>query len=148
MKTRVLFLCIHNSARSQMAAAFLKHKDAEHFDSHSAGLEAGKLNARAVEVMREVGIDISQAQPQTIDELLARGERFDVVVSVCDAASAERCPFIPGNHRRLHWPFDDPSAFSGSLEEQLNATRRVRDEIASAVDEFINEEMQNRGVVQ
>ena len=136
-KYRVLFLCIHNSARSQMAEAFLKRHGCELFDAESAGLEPGKLNPNVVEVMKESGIDISGNATKSVFDLYKRGESFSHVVTVCDREAAERCPVFLGVAARLHWPFPDPSKFQGSRDEMLEKTREVRDQIEAKVKEFI-----------
>jgi arsenate reductase (thioredoxin) len=138
-KTRVLFLCIHNSARSQMAAAFLQQLGGERFEVESAGLEPGRLNPLAVAAMKVAGIDISGNGTQSVFELYESGRRFAYVISVCDAASAERCPIFPGVARRLNWSFADPSAFTGTEEERLRRTIAVRDEIREKVRAWIEE---------
>ena len=138
-KTRVLFLCIHNSARSQMAAAFLRQLGGDRFEVESAGLEPGSLNPLAVAAMKDAGIDISGNGTQSVFELYESGRRFAYVISVCDAASAERCPIFPGVARRLNWSFPDPSAFTGSEQERLQRTIAVRDEIRDKVRAWIEE---------
>jgi arsenate reductase len=144
MKKRVLFLCIHNSARSQMAAAYLKLLAGDRFEVESAGIEPGKLNPLAVSAMREAGIDISQNGTQSVFELFKSGRRFEYVISVCDAASAERCPIFPGVTTRLNWAFADPSAFTGTEAEKLRQTISVRDEIRQRIEQWLNEEGQQR----
>jgi len=139
MKKRVLFVCIHNSARSQMAAAYLRQLGGPGFEVESAGLEPGTLNPLAVEVMREVGIDISRAPTQSVFQLFKSGVRFEYVISVCDEASAERCPIFPGVTKRLNWSFADPSSFTGTHAERLEATRGVREEIRDMVERWITE---------
>ncbi len=138
-KIKVLFLCIHNSARSQMAEAYLKKYGGEKFHVESAGLESGKLNPFAVRAMMEEGIDISNNPTQLADDLVHDNRSFDFVITVCDEASAERCPIFPGKHTKLHWSFADPSSYKGSDEEKLNFTRGVRDEIRSAIKKFLME---------
>lgn len=135
--TKVLFLCVHNSARSQMAEAFLKKYASDSFEADSAGLEPGKLNPYVVRAMAEVGIDISQNRTKSAFELYKAGRAFQVVVTVCSKEAAERCPVYPGLVERHHWPFDDPSAMKGSDEEIMAGVRRVRDQIEAAVKEFI-----------
>lgn len=135
--TKVLFLCVHNSARSQMAEAFLKKYASERFEADSAGLEPGKLNPYVVRAMAEVGVDISQNQTKSAFELYKAGRAFQVVVTVCSKEAAERCPVYPGLVKRHHWPFDDPSAMKGSDDEIMAGVRRVRDQIEAAVKEFI-----------
>ena len=138
-KPRVLFLCIHNSARSQMAAAYLKQIAGDRFDVESAGLEPGKLNPLAVAAMRDDGIDISHNGTQSVFDLYKSGRLFEYVVSVCDAASAERCPVFPGVTKRMSWSFADPSAFTGTEAERLERTIGVRDEIRAKVREWVDE---------
>lgn len=134
----VLFVCVHNSARSQMAKAYLKKFGFGLFLAESAGLEAGTLNPLAVQVMIEDGINISQNKTKTADSLLNEGRTYTYVITVCDESNAERCPVFPGMLNRLHWSFADPSKFTGTLEEQLQQTRIVRDEIKKAVFDFLN----------
>ena len=139
-KKRVLFLCIHNSARSQMAAAFLRQLAGDRFEVESAGIEPGKLNPFAVEAMREVGIDISGNGTQSAFDLYKAGELFQFVISVCDEASAERCPIFPGVTTRMNWSFADPSTFTGTEQERLEKTIRVRDEIRERVRRWVEDE--------
>ena len=139
MKNRVLFVCIHNSARSQMAEAFLKETCGHVFEVHSAGLEPGKLNPVVVEAMREVGIDISRNQTKAVFDMFTSGLTFAYVITVCDEASAERCPVFPGVSERLHWSFRDPSSFQGTPEARLEFTRQVRDEIRARVEAWCGE---------
>ena len=136
---KVLFLCIHNSARSQMAEAYLKKLGGDQFQTESAGLEAGKLNLITVEAMQEEGIDISGNQTKDVFDFHKEGRSFDYVITVCDEASADRCPVFPGLHKKINWSFDDPSALQGSKEEKLYATRLIRDQIREAVQHFIKE---------
>lgn len=138
-EVKVLFICVHNSARSQMAEAFLKELGKDHFFAESAGLEAGVLNPLAVTVMKEVGIDISGNTTKSAFEFLKQGRLYNYVVTVCDASSGERCPIFPGITKRLHWGFDDPSSLTGSDEEKLEKTRKIRDQIEEAVKDFIKE---------
>ena len=139
MKERVLFICVHNSARSQMAEAFLNQLCGDVFEAHSAGLEPGKLNPIVVEVMQEIGIDISGNPTKAVFDLFKSGKVFSCVITVCDETSAERCPIFPGVTRRLHWSFPDPSAIPGTHEEKLAGTRRVRDNIKSKIEQWCAE---------
>ena len=139
-KKRVLFICIHNSARSQMAAAWLRSLAADRFEVESAGLEPGRLNPLAVEAMRRAGVDIGGAGTQSAFELFKSGRRFHYVISVCDEASSERCPIFPGVTKRLNWSFGDPSSFVGTDEQRLEQTMRVRDEIRDKVRQLIDDE--------
>lgn len=135
----VLFVCIHNSARSQMAEAFLNEACGGRARARSAGLEPGTLNPLVVEAMREAGIDIAGNRTTSVDEMLASGHRFDHVITVCDEASAERCPVFPGGGARGHWGFPDPSALQGSHEERLRRVRRIRDDIRARVAQWCRE---------
>ena len=135
-KKKVLFVCIHNSARSQMAEAFLNGISGGRYEAMSAGLEPGTLNSLAVEVMAELGYDISANSTKGVFEMFQRGEIFSCVITVCDEANAERCPIFPGITERLHWSFADPSAVSGTLDERLEAIRIIRDQIRAKVDSF------------
>ncbi len=135
-RTRVLFLCIHNSCRSQMAEGLLRHLGGERFESHSAGLEATRVHPLAVRAMEELGIDISGQHSKTIDELDEHD--FAYVVTTCDEA-AEACPSWPGDARMLHWSFPDPSAAEGGEEERLVVFRQVRDEIKGRVEALVRE---------
>ena len=139
MKNNILFLCIHNSARSQMAEAFLKKFAPGLFNVESAGLEPGNLNPLAVAVMQEEGIDISGNKTKDVFQLHEQGRSFNYVITVCDAKNSDRCPVFPGMHKKIAWDFEDPSSYTGSDEEKLNATRRVRDKIKTAVLAFIKE---------
>jgi arsenate reductase len=139
MKQQVLFVCIHNSARSQMAEAFLKQICGQAFEVHSAGLEPGRLNPVVVEAMREIGIDISGNRTKAVAEFLTAGQAFAYVITVCDETSAERCPVFPGLTTRLHWSFPDPSALQGTPEEKLAGTRQIRDLIKARVEAWCRE---------
>jgi len=133
MKKNVLFVCIHNSARSQMAEAWLNHLCGESFAAESAGLEPGKLNSFVVQAMEEIGIDISHHKTKSVDDMLKSGKSFAYVATVCDQEAAERCPIFPGKSVRIHWSFPDPSAVRGSDEEQLAKAREVRDAIKQQI---------------
>jgi arsenate reductase len=138
-KKKILFVCIHNSARSQMAEAFLNRICGDTFEAKSAGIEPGKLNPVVVEAMREIGIDISQNKTKAVFDFVKSGEAFAYVITVCDEASAERCPIFPGVTTRLHWGFPDPSSFHGSPEEKLARTREVRDAIQEKIESWCGE---------
>ena len=136
---KILFLCIHNSARSQMAEAYLKKLGGSNFFAESAGLEAGSLNPFAVEVMKEDGIDISGNKTKSVFDFHNQGNSYQYVVTVCDEASAAACPVFPGTHKKINWSFSDPSRFTGTNEEKLIATRQVRNKVKAAVIELIKE---------
>lgn len=138
-KKRVIFICIHNSARSQMAEAFLNRICGEEFEAYSAGLEPGKLNPVVVEAMQEVDIDISGNQTKAVFDMFKSGKSFAYVITVCDETNAERCPIFPGVTTRLHWSFPDPSAFQGSHEEKLARTREIRDSIKAKIQQWCAE---------
>lgn len=133
MKQDVLFVCVHNSARSQMAEAFVNEMCPSDFAAYSAGLEPGALNPLAVAVMREVGIDMSANTTKSAFDLFKAGKLFAYVITVCDETSAERCPIFPGHARRIHWSFADPAALQGSSEERLTMARAIRDQIRAQI---------------
>ncbi|MDA8426044.1 MAG: arsenate reductase ArsC [Treponema sp.] len=133
---KVLFLCVHNSARSQMAEAFLNKLGGGRFEVESAGLEPGVLNPYVVRAMAEAGIDISHNATKSVFDLFKAGRRYGVVVTVCSKEAAERCPVFPGLHEKLHWPFGDPSALKGTDEEIMAGVREIRDQIEAAVKDF------------
>lgn len=136
---RVLFVCIHNSARSQMAEAWLKHLGGDAFEPDSAGLEPGTLNPIVVEVMREVGIDIAGKPTKSVFDIVKAGRLLRYVITVCDEASAERCPIFPGVATRLHWSFPDPSKVTGTPEEKLAQVRVIRDQVRDRVKAWLAE---------
>jgi arsenate reductase (thioredoxin) len=139
-KKKVLFVCVHNSMRSQMAEAFLNRLYGDVFVAESAGLEPGTLNPLAVEVMKEVGMDISGNRTKSVFDLYRDGKLYSYVVTVCDAASSEMCPVFPGLiTQTIHWSFEDPSSFIGSHEERLEKTRKVRDAIRDRIETWIGE---------
>ncbi len=135
-RRRVLFVCTHNSARSQMAEGLLRHQAGDRFETASAGTEATRVHPLAIRAMDELGIDIRSHASKTLDRFLA--ERWDFVVTVCDRAS-ERCPVFPGGATRLHWSFEDPSAATGDEEQRLAVFRRVRDQIAARLRDGFGE---------
>jgi arsenate reductase len=134
VKRRVLFLCTHNSARSQMAEGFLRALAGDRYEVASAGTEARGVNPLAVSAMAEAGVDISGHTSKTLDRFI--GEPWDDVITVCDSAN-EACPIFPATTTRLHWSFDDPSAAQGSEAERLDVFRRIRDEIKSKLDSWL-----------
>jgi arsenate reductase (thioredoxin) len=139
-RPRVLFLCTHNSARSQMAEGLLRHLARHRFEVHSAGTEATSVKPEAIAAMDEIGADLSGQESKTLERYL--GEPFEYVITVCDAAN-EACPVFPGAKNRLHWSFEDPSQATGTEEERLRLFRRVRDEIRERIEgELLLEEEQ------
>jgi arsenate reductase (thioredoxin) len=133
-RRRVLFLCTHNSARSQMAEGFLRQLAGDRFEVASAGTEATRVHPLAIRAMRDVGVDISLHTSKTVDPLLDRP--WDYVITVCDSAN-ERCPLFPGRTTRLHWSFDDPSQATGTEDERLDTFRRVRNEIQTRLGAWL-----------
>lgn len=127
---RVLFICTHNSGRSQIAEAYLKQMGGEAFEVESAGLEpAEAVNPLVVAVMQEEGFDLSQKRPQSVFDLYRAGKLYDHVITVCEAGSDKRCPIFPGIARRMNWPFADPAAVEGTHAEKLDRVREIRDRI-------------------
>lgn len=139
MRRSVLFVCIHNSARSQMAEAFLNERCRNEFVAESAGLEPGTLNPLAVAAMAEDGIDISWKPTKSAFDLYKAGRTYSYVITVCDDASAEQCPVFPGHARRLHWSFPDPAALEGTSDERLAKTRGIRDQIRTKIEAWCAE---------
>jgi arsenate reductase (thioredoxin) len=133
-KQKVLFICVHNSARSQMAEAWLNRICPDDFEAHSAGLEPGTINPLTVEAMREVGVDISGKKTQAVFDVFKSGEFFSYLITVCDESEAASCPIFPGVTQRLHWSFPDPSAFTGTYEERLERMREIRDQIRDRIE--------------
>jgi arsenate reductase len=128
---RILFLCTHNSARSQMAEGLLRHLGGDRFAAFSAGTTATHVRPLAIRAMTELGIDIAGQESKTLDRYL--GEPFDAVITVCDDAN-ETCPVFPGATRRLHWSLPDPARATGSEEAQLAVYRRVRDDLRARIE--------------
>jgi arsenate reductase len=138
-KIRVLFLCVHNSARSQMAEAYLNKLGKGSFEAESAGFEPGALNPLAVKVMREDGIDISKNPIDDIADFFSQKRFYGYIITVCDISKNQHCPTFPGMAKHIHWDIEDPVTFKGTYEDKLEKTRRVRDIIKEKVKEFISE---------
>lgn len=130
-RTRILFLCSGNSARSQMAEALLKKLGGDQYEVFSAGLEPKPIHPLTIKVLEEIGIDWSHSRAKPLSEFIGKSQ-FDYLITVCSRAD-ERCPFFPGMGERLHWPFDDPAAVEGTDAEKLAAFRMVRDQIEEKV---------------
>jgi arsenate reductase (thioredoxin) len=139
MKKKALFICVHNSARSQMAAAWLNHLCGDFFEAESAGLEPGILNPLVVDVMAEEGIDIANNETRAVFDVWKSGALFTFVITVCDETAAEQCPIFPGPATHLHWSFPDPSQLTGTREEKLAAVREIRDEIREKIEDWCDE---------
>lgn len=138
MKESLLVVCVHNSARSQMAEEFFRLYGSDIFDVESAGIEPGTLNPLVVKALALDGIDISSKATKSAFDLHAAGRSFDLVITVCDSEASERCPVYPGTKKRLHWPFSDPSSFSGNERQRLAETIRVKEEIQHRVKAFVD----------
>jgi len=137
-KIKVLFVCVHNSARSQMAEAFLNHHGKGKFEAESAGIEAGSLNPLVIESMKEIGIDISGKNTTDVFDLYKEGKLFNYVITVCEKEASEKCPIFIGVTQRYEWSFPDPSKLTGTNEEKLIEVNKIRDRIKIQVIEFIN----------
>ena len=131
---RVLILCTHNSARSQMAEGLLRSMAGDRFDVASAGTEATRVHPLAIRAMADLGVDLNGHTSKTVDRFL--GEPWDYVITVCDSAN-EKCPIFPGRTTRLHWSFLDPSQATGSDDERLSVFRKIRDQIAGRLREWV-----------
>jgi arsenate reductase (thioredoxin) len=136
-KTKVIFLCIHNSARSQMAKAFLKKYAGDYFEVYSAGFKAEPIHPNVFKVMKELGYDLSGQTPKMLKQYLGN-VHFGIVITVCKKAE-EICPTVPGVSKRLYWPFEDPAVFQGTEEEKLEKFREVRDEINDKIKMWLKE---------
>lgn len=136
-KTRVLFVCIHNSARSQIAEELLRKYGGEYFEVESAGIKPGTLNPYVVMVLKEEGIDITGKKTQSAFEYQRNGKQYDYVITVCDETSAEQCPVFPGKHERIHWGFPDPSKFKGSDEEIIERVTEIKELIKQKIIGFV-----------
>ena len=140
-KPKVLAICIHNSARSQMTEEFIRQAAGDRAEVTSAGIEPGKLNPVVVELLKEDGIDIEGKQTRSVFDLHRKGEQFDYVIAVCDKEAAERCPIFPAEKERLHWPFPDPSKATGTMEEKLAYVRPIRDQIREKARSFVEDKL-------
>ena len=136
-KIRVLFICIHNSGRSQMAETFLKAIGGERFEVESAGFEPRPIDPYVIEVMKEVGYDLSDNTSDSVMQFFKEGRLYDYVITVCDESIENECPVFPGIARRLHWPFPDPKKVSGTDAEKLQKVRSIRDDIKRQIYLFI-----------
>ena len=135
----VLFLCVHNAGRSQIAEAYLKKFGGDLFLVESAGLEPGNLNSYVVRTLQEDGIDISTHPTQSVFELSRQKRTFQYIITVCSRDAAGSCPVFPGKHHNLHWSLPDPASFAGTDEQIMANVRIVRDEIKRAVRAFVRD---------
>lgn len=135
MRKKVLFVCVHNSARSVIAEAMFNQLCSDEYEAQSAGLSPNTtgVNSLAIAVLKEDGIDVSDYQPRYVFDVIKTSQIFTHVIAVCDGANAERCPIFPGVTQRLHWGFPDPAALEGTWEERLEATRQIRDRIKQQI---------------
>ena len=138
-KKKVLFVCIHNSARSQMAEALLNEMAPDHFQAESAGIEPGSLNQIVINAMSDIGIDISSNKTKSVQNLIDERRVYDYIITVCDDASAQRCPVFPGEGKRMHMGFEDPSSFNGNDDKKLEKTIVVRDQIKIKLQQWVQE---------
>ena len=138
-KIRVLFVCIHNSARSQMAEELLRKYYGQKFEPESAGLEPGKINPVVAQILKEEeGIDISLKKTQSIQDVIQKGTTYDFLITVCDETAAERCPVFPGQGKRLHWGFPDPSQFNGTFQEKKFKTKEILEKIKIQIEQWVS----------
>jgi arsenate reductase len=133
----ILFICEHNSARSQMAEAYMNELGWDLFRAESAGIEPGTLNPYVVRALKEDGIDISGKSTRSVFDVRKEGKIFSYVITVCSKEAADRCPAFPGSHKKIQWAFEDPSTFTGAEEDRMIRVRAVRDEIKEKVRGFI-----------
>lgn len=135
----ILFVCVHNSARSQMAEELLRLKLGDKVQVTSAGLEPGIINPIVIDILKEMGINISGKKTKNVFDLIRQSIRYHYVITVCDETNGERCPIFPGLTKRLHWSFPDPSQFKGSYDERKEQTYQVLKMIDARIDEFVRE---------
>ncbi len=138
-KSKILFICVHNSARSRIAEGFLNARCGELFEAQSAGLEPGDVNPLAAEVMRELQIDVASKPSQVVFDVWSSGQIFAYVITVCSESEASGCPIFPGPTKRLYWSFPDPSRVTGTNEEKLAKVREIRDAIRARIEEWCGE---------
>jgi len=140
MKIKVLFICIHNSARSQIAEEFLRLLGGEKYEVESAGFEATEINSLVIQVMKEEGIDLTGKRTQSVFDLYRAGKFFGYVITVCNKAKESDCPMFPGTPRKIHWDLENPEDFLGTEEEKIVLVRELRDKIKRMVQGFIVED--------
>ena len=136
-KIRVLFICIHNSGRSQMAETFLKTVGGGRFEAESAGLEPRPINPYVIKVMNEIGYDLSGNTSDSVMQFFKEGRLYDFVITVCDESIENQCPIFPGIARRLYWPFPDPQKAAGTEDEKLENIRSIRDQIREHIKSWV-----------
>jgi arsenate reductase len=138
-KIKVLFVCVHNSARSQMAEELLRKIAGNDFETESAGLEPGVLNPYVIEVLKEEGIDITNKKTKSAFDLSKAGRRYTYVITVCDEISAEACPVFPSCEEQFHWSFPDPSKFVGTDDKKIELVRKIKNEIKAKIEEWMGD---------
>ncbi|MBP1909280.1 arsenate reductase ArsC [Methanolobus bombayensis] len=136
-KIKVLFICVRNSGRSQIAEAYLKKIGSERFEVESAGYKPEAINPLVLKVMEEDGFDLSGNKPQSAWDLFKEGKLFQYIITVCDRAHEEECPLFPKPFVQLHWPYPDPETFTGTDSEKLEQTRELRDAIKERIEKFV-----------
>lgn len=142
-KEKVLFICVHNSARSQMAEELLRKRADDMFEVESAGLEPGVLNPYVIKILKDdEGIDISGKKTKSAIDLAERGKKYDYVITVCDESSSEKCPVFPGGAKRIHWGFPDPSVIKGPDDEVTEKIKKIKEEIKSRIEQFVTDKSQ------
>lgn len=139
MKKKILFLCIHNSARSQMAEEYLRKFTDDEYEVESAGFNPSQINPFVIQVMKEDGIDLTNKQTQNVFDLYKAQKFYGYIITVCDRAEEEKCPTFPGLAKRIHWQLEDPAEFTGTDEEKLAKIKVLRDKIKKLVEDFIIE---------
>jgi arsenate reductase len=138
-KEKILFVCVHNSARSQMAEVFCNQQCGDIFEAESAGLQPSTINPLVIEAMHEIGIDLSQKKTRSVFEIVKAGKLYSYVITVCDETAAEKCPIFPGITKRLRWGFHDPSALFGTHEEKMREVRKIRDSIEKRIENWCSD---------
>lgn len=143
MKIKVLFLCVHNSGRSQIAEELLRKKAVDYFDVSSAGFEPSVINPYVAKVLQEENIDISQKSTKNVFDLYNQGNFYNYIITVCDESNQQRCPIFPGFNKAIHWNFEDPSSFKGTDEEIINKVKQVKNKINQQLDIWIKDVLKN-----
>ncbi|TGC06974.1 arsenate reductase ArsC [Methanolobus halotolerans] len=138
-KSKVLFICVHNSGRSQIAEEYLNKIAGDRFEVESAGLKPTNLHPLVQKVMEEDGFDLSKKKTQSAWHLFRKGGLYKYVITVCDRANEEGCPLFPKPYIQLNWPFPDPESFTGTEEEQIEQVRSLRDSIKKRIEQFVEE---------
>ncbi len=138
-KIRVLFICIHNSGRSQIAETFLMAIGGERFEVESAGLDPKPINPYVIKVMKEIGYDLSLNTSDSVMWFFKEGRLYDYVITVCDKSIEQQCPIFPGIARRLYWPFPDPQKVAGTEGEKLENIRSIRDQIREHIESWVRD---------